>query len=874
MIKIITPGSYMFDQPIVSLVKVSSRGLRGLDRSQFVKRAGHDFLPHLDQLRPGEEPLHIIAIGAYDRYGANRNGDAFDEETCRDRHHTFVKNAWFFRNHANKPHDLRYGRIIKSAYHEPMARIELLAGLFKTADAALKGGGKLGRVADLELEKMAAGKDIPTSMACVTNPATPTLTAVGYKRIADVAVGDLVLTHQGRWRPVTGLNRRIYTGEVLEVWLEGLPTPLELTADHPMYGKILQQYSAMKSGQRPPQQWRAEVDGGAPPFSWVHATHLEVDDRIACVPVRSSPDGVALQDVDLCGLLGCYVAEGSIGYSGGNPNTVVYTVNSDDWAVAGVPQLVGRLWDGVTCNLRPKKNCKVAFSLEVYSAELARFMLRYVGAGWENKRVPVELFASDDDCKLSFMGRWLDGDGWCDKKGLHWSSGNYGLILQGRDLLLSAGIPASIYKIDHAACETSGYENSGKEYTLNVSHFDASRLSSWSAKVAACPHVRDEGERCRAASLMAVGGSYAFRIKKLFRRQVEDVQTWNIEVADDASYSLMGAASHNCRVPHDICSHCHNKAASRAEYCDTKEVILPHRIVKACSGFGAANGLTKLGRDGKVQCVFNPGADFFDQSAVYRNADRISFGLAGTLTKAASAGVAGGAQLAELWGLRDDAPLAGWSYKAACQLRHLQALADAAPAARASDIVMTKRARQGLGDYPDLGESPRSLSQVFRALADEHAALDSREWMALMLGKEAAAEAGDEVAAQLPGIYRRMLDDPKTAQLLAQDNPYAPCDCTPPAKYQRWAALVSSSHGVAPSQVEKRAQLTVIRGAATPAPASLTPLAAEIAAASGGAEKLAREYVRYQIAFLDAQPESHYRTACGLLTAQGRLRDS
>jgi hypothetical protein len=322
MIKIITPGSYGFEQPIMSLVKVSSRGLRGFDRSQFVKRAGHDFLPYLDQLRPGEEPLHIIAIGAHEKYGANRNGDAFDERTCIDRHHTFVKNAWFFRNHENKPHNLRYGRIIKSAYHEPMARIELLAGLFKTADAALKGGGKLGRVADVELEKMAAGKDIPTSMAC--------------------------------------------------------------------------------------------------------------------------------------------------------------------------------------------------------------------------------------------------------------------------------------------------------------------------------------------------------------------------------------------RVPHDECSHCHNKAASRTEYCDTKEVILPHRIVKACSGFGAANGLTKLGADGKVQCVFNPDADFFDQSAVYRNADRISFGLAGQLTKAASAGITGGAALAELWGLRDEpTQLAGWSYKAAKQMRHLQALAEAAPAARASDIVMTKQARQAVGDYPD-----------------------------------------------------------------------------------------------------------------------------------------------------------------------------
>ncbi len=473
---------------MTSLVKVASRGLRGNDLSAFIKRAGHDFLPYLDQLRPDEEPLHIIAVGAFEKFSANRNGDAFDEDTCEKRHHTFTKNAFLFRDHQNRPNSLRYGRIIKSAYHKPMARIELLAAMFKTKEAAEAGGGKLGRVADKELEKTHQGIDIPTSMAC--------------------------------------------------------------------------------------------------------------------------------------------------------------------------------------------------------------------------------------------------------------------------------------------------------------------------------------------------------------------------------------------RVAHDSCSHCHNKAASRNEYCDTKDVVLGHRIVPACSGFGAKHGLTKLGADGRIQCVFNPDADFFDISSVYRNADRISFGLAGKLTKAASDGVSGGAALAELWGLRDEPASQGiLTPSGHAALQHLRDLDDAEPRSRPGDLVMTKRAMAPLPASPDMGESPRSMSQAFRALADAHAALAPREWLSLVMGKEAAAEAGDDVEAQMPGIYRRMLDDPKTAQLLSADNPYAPCDCSPPLKFVRWADEVAALRGVSPDLVEKRAQLAVLRGVVTPASA----VTAQPLDTQGGAEKLAREYVRYQLAFLAEQPEEHYRSACSLLTAQGRL---
>ena len=139
----------------------------GHDRYDLLKRASHQFLPLLDSVKfaADEVPVHLIALGASEAYGPNRNGDGFKEATCRDHHDTFVKFAKFFRNHKNKAErgDPFYGVVKASAYNEDMRRVELLCALNSEKSAAERNGGF---VADVELEKIARGEDMPVSMAC------------------------------------------------------------------------------------------------------------------------------------------------------------------------------------------------------------------------------------------------------------------------------------------------------------------------------------------------------------------------------------------------------------------------------------------------------------------------------------------------------------------------------------------------------------------------------------------------------------------------------------------------------------------------------------------------------------------------------------
>lgn len=98
------------------------------DPDRFVKRASESFDLSSDALRPpkGYVGIHTVALGDWEHYGMNRNGDAFTKAACQKYHHTFVKHGHVFRNHDNKDPKNAIGKIAASTYNEPMGRIELV----------------------------------------------------------------------------------------------------------------------------------------------------------------------------------------------------------------------------------------------------------------------------------------------------------------------------------------------------------------------------------------------------------------------------------------------------------------------------------------------------------------------------------------------------------------------------------------------------------------------------------------------------------------------------------------------------------------------------------------------------------------------------
>lgn len=151
MKKLIHSDSYDYDMPAVSLVDIHSRGV---DRTWLQKRAAA-LTDEISSVRPenGKTHLHVIAMGAGERYGPNRNADYFSRKDLLNKHATFVSNGHVYKHHQNKDPKKASGQVKSSAYNDAMDRVELIIAVDNNKW-------------EPELQKLASGNDLPVSMAC------------------------------------------------------------------------------------------------------------------------------------------------------------------------------------------------------------------------------------------------------------------------------------------------------------------------------------------------------------------------------------------------------------------------------------------------------------------------------------------------------------------------------------------------------------------------------------------------------------------------------------------------------------------------------------------------------------------------------------
>ena len=134
----IEPTVRLLDYDALSMEKVASEAL---EYSKHVKK------------EPGKTSILVLAMGASEYYGPNRNGDAFRESELIKHHHTFESNAHVFKSHVNKDPAKAIGKVIKSFYNHDMHRVEIIMQL----DDAL---------CPEIVQKVREQKDVAVSMGC------------------------------------------------------------------------------------------------------------------------------------------------------------------------------------------------------------------------------------------------------------------------------------------------------------------------------------------------------------------------------------------------------------------------------------------------------------------------------------------------------------------------------------------------------------------------------------------------------------------------------------------------------------------------------------------------------------------------------------
>lgn len=586
MVKIIEQSQDLFDIAISSTVPLHTGGV---DKDWIEKRgSASEFGPVFDMLNPKDNHtlIHLIAMGATDRYGINRNGDAFYKSATKLNlykpdwksikvangtiHHrspatftdfiekgllqtykSFEKSANVYKHHKNKPHtgDKIYGAVKSAVYNDKMDRVELLI------EVPNKDWGD-------ELNKLASGESIPFSMACF--PAdTLVLTAEGYVPIAGIRPGSIVMTHTGKWKRVLKVMHKNYTGKLCNFQVEGYPYRIEATEDHPFLGVLSKHKITANGGSSNLPKEKA---------TWHKANIFTKGDTFVHILPTNWPGFEAIENEHIGAALGSV-------FGGSDTSLITKAL--------------------LACYLE---------SGDVYGG----------------------LFNSSHGVRLSFLGALLDGIN-CqidkDERSVHWTDKNSLMVLLIRDLLLSVGIECEINPV--TLQPKDGPKMAGLYIEIAFSELapliDYSNIAETACSLMRASPSTDMEDRLSYYRPAIVLNSHS--------RNVSDLSVFNLEVEDDNSYVVGGVIVHNCNVAHDTCSVCGHKAKNRSEYCEH-----------------LTNNLTDMLKSGHVVAMANDHMNFFDISRVNRPADRIAWSLtkSAELQKSASADVTDFADMPEI----------------------------------------------------------------------------------------------------------------------------------------------------------------------------------------------------------------------------------
>jgi intein/homing endonuclease len=683
MYKCIDTGGWDFGVKTAEIIPVSSRGLTANDSSSFfTKRAGtHQFKEVLDNMKlaAGEVPIHLIALGALEDFSCNRNGDGFDRQTLKDRHHTFVKNAHVYRHHENKDPKKSYGKVAASLYNDDMHRVELLVTLNGSKEAAEKNGGLVAPDEDIKLAM--EGKELPWSMGCriaadeCLVEGTLISTENGYKPIEQLEVGEKVWSHTGNLRSVNHLYSN-YSDHVGTLHISGSPLLQGITGNHPIYAIKRSAFSCAGSANgatirhtkfKGIKCGRCSHDIDVEP-QWIDANEIQSGDFIVALVDQFS--GRRYYAGDFGYMLGMYLGDGCITYSRKRGERKGCKLNlknkKKEENVGGIaiacdarrPTIIEKIKSVCKTISDGKVKCysegngrdgrkKQGIALNLTDRELALRLLKFGGQYCRSKRLHSEVFKWSKEEKLDLLAGMVDSDGSVDAErgSVRICTLNLGLLLDLQRVCFSLQLPASVGINNNGQINETWNPAGETSYRLSLPMSIARRITT-SVKINEWLKANENFNPSTSGKPSSIFfyKNYALLTVAKDWTPIETEKgmqrVYNFRVQRDESYIANGVIVHNC-------SACGNKAKTPSDYCEEHECI----DKKGVQRFGCKHGLTKTAEDGFVQYVGNPNCTFIDISRVSTPADRNAYGA---IAKYASDGVIGGATLALLRGYVDE----------------------------------------------------------------------------------------------------------------------------------------------------------------------------------------------------------------------------
>jgi|GEM_PF-58605 len=366
-----------------------------------------------------------------------------------------------------------------------------------------------------------AGKPKPQLAACF--PAGTMISTInGPKSIEEIEVGDLVLTHKGRYRRVTETMQR--QGALYRVKIDKLPE-MCVTEEHPFFtdqgwldvADLIPGQHFVQIGvcaERAATPYLIDVDGQQVGH-FIYQPNLDPR-RSGPISRQVSPVRAGVEvDQEVAWMLGMYVAEGSIT----DNRDLRFTLSTDEQHYANrlceiLKNRFGLMNAKCTATDHEERGSSW-LSVRINSKLLAAWLQENFGSGFAHKRLPHWLMAGDEKIQAAFLQGVVDGDG---------------TPINGQQVRVTLSNEALVRQLFELAARLGYYPSLAPAYKP-----EGATVRPWSVAFGPTYNVG-----------MVRGGFY--RVREVEQTGEMDVTVYNFEVEEDHTYVANQIVVHNCFV--------------------------------------------------------------------------------------------------------------------------------------------------------------------------------------------------------------------------------------------------------------------------------------------------------------------------------------
>lgn len=341
---------------------------------------------------------------------------------------------------------------------------------------------------------------------------TKVYTGTGYKKIEDVKVGDLVLTHTGKFQKVVRVGNK-FSDDIYELKAQGILNTT-VTGNHPYY---------VRSSKRKWNNDRRSYDRIFTNPEWKRVKDI-VDNEYIGLPVLSTSENIYNLSNDECWLLGRYVADGYICNSK-RPNRnnsynhkVTFCIGKDKLTEFKKATSNSKYYIGVTED-------RTVYKCRIVNINFMNLCLQ-CGKGAENKNIPYWILNLPIEMLKTFLDGYMSGDG-C------YTNNNYKATTISKELAMGLCLCiAKVYGVGARIYKTKRRNKTVIEGRI-VNQKDTYE-------------VVFTKEKRKQTNYAAIDNIIWLPVRSIEKLDYSS-QVYNLEVENDNSYTANNAIVHNCQ---------------------------------------------------------------------------------------------------------------------------------------------------------------------------------------------------------------------------------------------------------------------------------------------------------------------------------------